>query len=140
MAGIAAGRVSLEAVEPRVQVRRLGSRRLVVSLAGDRIGADDLWLRVPYIGDRVEVFMDGQLVADQFYHGSPWDVGLRKFAKRLSGSELVFLFHPLSADAPFLSDLPPAVQARVTEQGSPFLWIGDLEVQPEYRTEVTFSP
>ena len=119
-------------------VRRVGDRRMVVSVAADDLPEDDIWLRVAYVGDRVEAFIGGKLVADHFYFGQPWDLGLRQFADRLRKDDLVFVFHPLTPDAPFLADLPDAVQAEMAKRSTPLLTIENPVVQPEYRTQVTF--
>jgi hypothetical protein len=123
-----------------VSVRRVGARRLVVSVSAEARQADDVWLRVPYVGDRVEAFIGGELVADHFYFGQTWDLGLRKFATRLASEDMVFVFHPLLPDAPYLADLPDAVRTELTERPSPLLRIQDPVAQAEYRTRVTFGP
>ncbi|MBB3062727.1 hypothetical protein FHS09_003576 [Microbulbifer rhizosphaerae] len=136
--GMSAWRVEFDKLQPAVTVRRVGSRRLVVSASDDKLRADDLWLRLPYVGDRVAAFLGGELVADHFYFGQPWDIGLRKFADRLVEEDLVFVFHPLSPDATYLGDLPASVQTELAEGGSPLLRIENPVAQPEYRTRVTF--
>ncbi len=138
-AGMSAWQVEFEKAEPSVKVRRVGERRLVVSVAANGLQADDLWLRVPYVGDRVEAFIGGELVADHFYFGQPWEIGLRTFAERLTHEDLVLVYHPLSPDAPFWGDLPPAVRTELANRASPMLEIEDPVLQPEYRTRVTFG-
>lgn len=138
--GLAARRLQFEPTRPPVTMRRVGARRLVVSVSDAALRSDDIWLRVPYIGDRVAAFIGGELVADHFYFGQPWDLGLRKFADRLNGEELVFVFHPLSSTASYLLDLPEGVQAELKARASPLLRIDDPIAQPEYRARVTFGP
>jgi hypothetical protein len=132
--------VEFEKTVPPVSVRRVGTRRLVVSAGVDAWQASDIWLRVPYIGDRVEAFIGGELVADHFYFGQPWDLSLRKFRNRLKGEDLVFVFHPLSPDASYRGDLPAAVQTELTEHAASLLKINELVVRPEYRARVSFQP
>ena len=45
-------------------------------------GLNDLFLIVDFKGDRAELFIDGELVADWFTTGLPWRVGLRRFDYR----------------------------------------------------------
>ncbi len=138
-AGMAARRLEFEPIEPRVEVTRVGKRRLVVSVDAAALRTNDLWLRMPYVGDRVAAFIDGELVADHFYFGQTWDLGLRKFADRLDDGDLVFVFHPLPPDVTYLGDLPPEVQAELKEGGSPLLRIDDPVAEPEYRARLAFG-
>lgn len=139
-AGMSAWQVQFEKMDPPVTVRRVGTRRLTVSVGANAWQASDVWLRVPYVGDRVEAFIGGELVADHFYYGQPWDLSLREFRNRLKDQDLVFVFHPLSSDASYLGDLPAAVQTEVAEKAGPLLKINELIVQPEYRTQISFEP
>lgn len=138
-AGLAAWRVEFAPVEPPVSVRRVGTRRLVVSVDTDAWQTDDVWLQVPYVGDRVEVFIGGQLAADHFYFGQPWELGLRKFVDRLHDEDMVFVFHPLVPDATYLGDLPMEVQTELADRVSPLLSIETPSALPEYRARVTFG-
>lgn len=139
-AGMSAWQVEFEKMEPLVTVQRVGTRRLTVSVGADAWQASDVWLGVPYLGDRVEAFIGGELVADHFYYGQPWNLSLREFRNRLKDQDLMFVFHPLSPDASYLGDLPTAVQAELAEHAAPLLKINELMVQPEYRTQVSFEP
>ncbi|MDQ8205009.1 beta-galactosidase [Pelagicoccus sp. SDUM812003] len=137
--GFAAWQVNFEAIEPPIKVRRIGERRLALSVSEEGLQTDDVWLRIPYVGDRVAAFIGGELVADHFYFGQPWDIGLRKFADRLSGEEMIFVFHPVHPDVTYLQDLPEAVQAELAERSKPLLRIENPTAQTEYRTRLTFS-
>ncbi|MBD5778063.1 beta-galactosidase [Pelagicoccus sp. NFK12] len=137
--GFADWQVKFEAVEPPVEVRRIGDRRLALSVSEGQLQTDDIWLQLPYIGDRVAAFIGGELVADHFYFGQPWDIGLRKFADRLADEEMIFVFHPVHPDVSYLLDLPESVQAEIKERGKPLLRIEDPAAQSEYRTRLTFG-
>jgi beta-galactosidase len=137
--GLAGWRVDFTPVEPTVAVKRVGARRLVVAVPAEALREDDVWLRLPYVGDRVAAFIGGRLVADHFYFGQPWNLGLRKFAHQLAGEDLVFVFHPLKPDAPYLGDLPEPVREELMKRALPILEIEDVVVQPEYRTRVSFG-
>lgn len=137
--GMAAWRIDFEAAEPPIKVRRIGERRLILSVTEEKIQTEDVWLQIPYVGDRVAAFIGGELVADHFYFGQPWDIGLRKFADRLADEEMVFVFHPVSPDVSYLGDLPEEVQKELTEGGEPLLRIEDPTTQSEYRTRLTFG-
>ncbi|MFE5244866.1 MULTISPECIES: beta-galactosidase [unclassified Streptomyces] len=47
-----------------------------VALDGD----GEVLLRLRYTGDAARAYLDGQLVADHFWYGPDWEIGLRRFA------------------------------------------------------------
>lgn len=51
----------------------------------------DIFLRVGYVGDIAEAYIDGQLVADNFYNGLTREIGLKRFVDRLAEHELVLM-------------------------------------------------
>ena len=93
-------------------------------------------LRVNYVGDVAMAFMKGQLVQDEFYHGEPWTIGLKRYYNDLKTDPLTFYFRPLQKNAPFLRDLPK--QAVPDFSDGAVVEIRDVEVVPEYRLRVTF--
>ena len=118
---------------PKWTCEKAGARRLVFKAEWPATGVSDLWLRVPYNGDRVEAYIHGKLVGDHLYQGSPWEVGLRKFGATTSTDGLMLLFHPSHRSYPYLQDIAPENLPRFTEGQDEFLEIGDLTVQAEYR-------
>ena len=55
----------------------------------------EILLRIGYEGDVGRLYAGGRLVADDFYHGRPWEVGLR----RIPAGELELKILPLRKDA-----------------------------------------
>jgi len=62
--------------------------------------AADAFLVVNYVGDVARACVDGRLVADDFYNGRPWEIGLRRFAPEVLEHGLTLQLLPLRADAP----------------------------------------
>ena len=81
-------------------------------------------------------FMKGQLVQDEFYHGQPWTIGLKRYYQDLQTDPLTFYFRPLRPNAPFLSDLPPG--SLPDFKGKPVVTIGDVDVVPQYKISIRF--
>jgi hypothetical protein len=125
---------------PKWTCEKAGARRLVFKAEWPASGVSDLWLRVPYNGDRVEAYINGKLVGDHLYQGSPWEIGLRKFGATTATDGLMLLFHPSHRSYPYLQDIAPENLPRFTEGQDEFLEIGDLTVQSEYRATLTSSP
>ena len=91
-------------------------------------------MRVNYVGDVAMAFMKGQLVQDEFYHGEPWTIGLKRYANDLKTDPLTFYFRPLRKNAPFLGDLPKQAVPDFTK--GPVVDIKNVEVIPEYKFNI----
>ena len=131
--------ISVESVTPQFEVKKAGPRRM--SFNGQWImdnvpQVQEYFLRVNYVGDVAMAFMKGQLVQDEFYHGEPWTIGLKRYYNDLKTDPMTFYFRPLQKNAPFLRDLPKEAVPDFSD-GS-VVEIRDVEVVPEYRLSVTF--
>jgi len=67
----------------------------------------DLRLRIHYVGDVARVTLGGRLLADDFWNGSPFELGLRALAPEVYSGELLLKVLPLRKRAPIL--LPEGV-------------------------------
>jgi beta-galactosidase len=63
-------------------------------------GVNELFLNLDYIGDAGRLYLDGRLIADDFYNGKSWEVGLKRFAPRVPEKTLTLKLLPLRKDAP----------------------------------------
>nr|MDT0662014.1 beta-galactosidase [Micromonospora sp. DSM 115978] len=63
-------------------------------------GGAEVLLRVRWIGDVGRAYLDGVLVADQFWYGPDWEIGLRRFRERAIAYGVELRLLPLAADAP----------------------------------------
>ena len=62
--------------------------------------AREVYLRVEYLGDIGCAYLGSHLIADNFYHGKTWEIGLRRFLPDLLQKGLTLKFLPLRRDAP----------------------------------------
>jgi hypothetical protein len=132
--GLPTWRVRFAEARPAVDVRRVGPRRIALAMRDGLGDASDAWVRVPYVGDRVAAFIDGALVADHFWQGSPWELSLRGFADRLRKHDMILLFHAAPRDASWLQDIPPAALPDFGPEQKSMLKIDGFEIVPEYRS------
>lgn len=63
-------------------------------------GVQEVFLRIDYVGDVGRAYLDGRLVADDFYNGKIWEIGLKRFAPRVFEKGLQLKFLPVRRDAP----------------------------------------
>ena len=130
--------VSVPSVTPLFEVKKAGPRRMSVNMSQLKSEEQVLeyFLKVNYIGDVAMAFMKGQLVQDEFYHGEPWTIGLKRYYNDLKTDPMTFYFRPLQPNAPFLRDLPK--QSVPDFKNGAVVDINDVEVIPEYRINIKF--
>ncbi|MCX6895414.1 MAG: hypothetical protein NTZ16_07965 [Verrucomicrobia bacterium] len=57
-------------------------------------------LRIRYVGDVARLTLNGKLIADNFYAGREFDLGLKRYAPEIFTGELRLQVLPLRRDAP----------------------------------------
>lgn len=73
-------------------------------LDGSYPGLKEVLLEINYVGDAARAYLDGRLIADHFYCGRPWRIGLKRFGPEAINRGLTLKFLPLSKDAPIYLD------------------------------------
>jgi hypothetical protein len=59
-------------------------------------------LRFHYVGDVARVTLNGKLLTDDFYNGTVFEVGLRRYAPEILKGDLRVAILPLRQDAPIM--------------------------------------
>ena len=131
---------TVEAVSPQIEVKKAGPRRMSVSFTAEAYSSltqvQEYFLRINYVGDVAMAFMKGQLAQDEFYHGEPWTIGLKRYYNDLNTDPLTFYFRPLRPDVPFLRDLPR--EAVPDFSNGPVVDVRQVEIVPEYKFQIKF--
>jgi hypothetical protein len=140
-AAFSSWRVTLPSFEFAAKTKEISSRKITVALP-QTIPAtvNDIYLTVNYTGDTGMDFVNGELVADNFYNGLPWQIGLRKFiSSPVKPKEMVFYFRPMQKNATYLLDLEPYPQ-YIPDFGksNTFLKISSISFTPQYKTTIKF--
>ncbi|WP_198042819.1 beta-galactosidase [Actinoalloteichus fjordicus] len=78
--------------------------------------AAELLLRLTYTGDAARAYVGGRLVADHFWFGPDWDVGLRRIAAEVRRHGIEIRVLPRATDARVYVD--PAVRHRFAAPGA----------------------
>jgi beta-galactosidase len=98
-------------------------------------GLSNLYLQIKYQGDLARLYSGNRLLADNFYSGRPWTVGLRRFLANDNGAgtKLTLSILPLRKDAPVYFQLPSPIHFPGDGQVSR---LGEVRLVPEYQLEV----
>ena len=117
--------------------------QIVVTLPADILdGVDNVYLRVDYIGDIGNCFLDGVLVADNFYNGSIWEIGLKQIlrGKANSAAELLILITPIRTSAGAVSYVPTGMAFNPDQGLAGIAEIHSISAVPEYKIALALSP
>ena len=63
-------------------------------------GLSDIFVNINYVGDVGRLYDGAQLLDDNFYNGTPWEVGLKRFAPEVLAKGMQLQILPLREDAP----------------------------------------
>jgi beta-galactosidase len=99
-------------------------------------GVSDLWLNVDYAGDIGRLYVGKSLVDDNFFNGTPWEIGLKRFLPDAANSGVRIKILPLRQDAPIYLDA--SVRSRLPIDGK-IAQVNSLTLKPEYEIVVTLS-
>jgi hypothetical protein len=109
-------------------------RLFVVADALD--GLSNLYLRIEYVGDVGRLYAGGQLLDDNFYNGTAWEIELKRFAPKALGRELDLKILPLRKNAPIYlaTDAWPSFPSN-----GEIAEIRNISVSPEYHVTVSMA-
>lgn len=134
-------RVTLPSYEFATSMKEISSRKISVALPQSiPQTVNDIVMTIQYTGDTGMGFLNGELVADNFYNGIPWQIGLRKFmASAVKPKEMVLYFRPMEKDASYLLDLQ-AYPEYIPDFGksNSYLKINNISFTPQYKTIIRF--
>ncbi|HSC55260.1 MAG TPA: beta-galactosidase [Phnomibacter sp.] len=134
-------RITVPSFEFAVKTKQVSSRKITVAMPQTvPAGVNDVFITVNYTGDTGMDFINGELVADNFYNGLPWQIGLKKFiSSPVKPKEMVFYFRPMQKNATYLLDLEPYPQ-YIPDFGksNTYQKINSISFTPQYKATIQF--
>jgi hypothetical protein len=129
-------RVKIPVYQSEFSVSKIQNNKYLVKIPGHPPSQiNDLFLDIDYYGDTGMGFLDGKLVTDNFFNGSPWTIGLKRFNHLKEDTELVLNFRPLYSDAPFLRDLRSS-GIVLSGEWFPGFELNRIGITPQYKVRV----
>jgi beta-galactosidase len=95
------------------------------------------FLRITYQGDIARLYDHGKLLDDDFYKGTPWEIGLSAFATKDPDPTLELSILPLPKNAPIY--LPAGAEPIFPADGQ-VAKLQDVKVVPEYEVVANLKP
>jgi len=111
---------------------QLFDNKAVVNLNEDSFdGVADIYLRIDYTGDIGNAFIDGKLINDNFYNGTTWEIGLKRFNPQVVDKGLYIHINPLRRGEYVTLDTSMALKQEFV--GDMAGTVHKIEAIPEYR-------
>ena len=130
-------KISLPKIEIEPEITKISENKLCIILPEKDKNLNDIFLNVDYIGDTGMAFINGKLVADHFYFGKAWDIGLKRFMNSTTNDKMVLYFRPLYKNAPFYQDFSTEIIPDFKESNS-FFRLNHIKFIPEYKVIIQF--
>jgi hypothetical protein len=100
-------------------------------------GLSNLFLRVDYTGDIARLSDSSRLLDDNFFNGTPWKIGMKRFLDRQETKDLVLEILPLRADSPiFFED---SVRKTFPAAGQ-ICQLRSIRIIPQYQLTLRTTP
>lgn len=96
-------------------------------------GLNDLWLKIKYVGDVAHLKAGNELLDDNFFNGSTWEIGLKRFSREALERGITLEIMPLRKDAPVYiqSDQAPDFGGR-----DDLAALVSVKAEPEYEVSL----
>jgi hypothetical protein len=89
-------RLAQKPLELEAAVKRVGPSRYTVTVpAWEDSAVKDVLLELNYRGDVGQAFLNGTMIADNFWNGAPWVIGLAEFREVLAREPLTVVITPV---------------------------------------------
>lgn len=113
----------------------INRNKATLSLSEDAFdNIEDIFLRINYKGDVGNAFIDGRLINDNFYNGTTWEIGLKRFYPEVIDKEIYFYVKPLKNGEYITID--SAMDLKTKFVGETIAQIDNIEAVPEYRVMI----
>lgn len=79
-------------------------------------GVKEVMLQIDYKGDIGYAFIDGELIHDNFWNGTPWEIGLKQFEKEITEKGMYVYISPIKIGSKVKSDSTMAARMETAEE------------------------
>ncbi|MGA3159997.1 MAG: beta-galactosidase [Terracidiphilus sp.] len=106
----------------------------IVLPQGGLDGLSDLYLEVHYQGDEARLLDGSRLLTDNFFNGTTWQIGLKRFLLASASATFTLQILPLNLKSPIFFE--PGKQPKFGKDGQAGA-LYSVEALPEYQVELT---
>jgi len=111
-------------------VKRIGTFRYETEIPETYDDCKEALLQIEYIGDIGNAFVDGELISDNFYNGSVWEIGLKNAWHPDTGRKITFVINPLKENVKI--DVSSTMAGRAEKSEGMTAVIKSIRIKPVY--------
>ncbi len=119
---------------------QVDENKVVLSFPSDLLkNTHNVLLRIDYVGDMGQAYIDGKLVHDNFYNGTSWEIGLRQLEQKLNGKELLIMIVPVEEHSGGRRYVQTGMAFRPDLDGERIASINQITLVSEYKIPLHLS-
>ena len=127
--------IRLPEVKSTIEFEGIGSPEVKIKATAAALdGVSNVFLRVRYFGDSAKMETKGEILCDNLFDRTPWEIGLKRFREKLTGDPFVLTVTPPKPIAEIVDNMEINSEAAKTAKAT-----GDLQVG-KYEAAATSSP
>ncbi len=115
--------------------KKINNQKAIIKMPFDAFDEiNDIYLYIDYEGDIGNAFIDGRLINDNFYNGTIWEIGLKRFYPEILNKEMYFYIVPVKKGKTITID--SAMTLRKEFSGEQLADIHSIKAIPEYKIDI----
>jgi beta-galactosidase len=119
----------------QLDIEKISVDKTIVKFAPDTLeNVDNVLLQIDYLGDIGQAFVNGKLIADNFYNGTTWEIGLREAAPTLP--EMLITVTPITQNNGGARYVPTGMAFRPDGGGEYLCAIHSITAHPIYKIPI----
>lgn len=124
--------VFIKSIDPNIEINKINSNKAVVKIPNTLPKyCSDFIVNLNYLGGSANAKIDNQIVTDNLFNGTTWDIGLKRFIDKNKNKELVFTVQEWSNKITGVSsDLVEEVKRRGTKTEK-------ISIHPQYSINIS---
>ncbi|MEM3859595.1 MAG: hypothetical protein QW478_09365, partial [Candidatus Micrarchaeaceae archaeon] len=119
------------------EVKPIAKNKVIVNFKDNFDEFKEVLMKIDYFGDIGYAFIENELINDNFYNGSTWEIGLKRFEKQLLKNGMRIYISPVKSDFIINNDSPMA--GRNEFSGEKVAIINSIQIVPVYEVKIDFG-
>ena len=130
-------KIKLNHNEFNYELKQINFDRYVLKFKDNFDQFKELIMKIEYFGDIGYAFSGNELINDNFYNGSVWEIGLKKFEKQLLNNGMRIYISPVKEDSAVKNDSPTAGRSESSKRK--IGRINSIQIEPVYEIKIDFE-
>lgn len=127
--------IELEEKEVDIKIEQEEDNKAIIKINKDSFErVKDIFLSIDYTGDIGNAFIEGHLINDNFFNGTSWEIGLKRYYPELCNNDLYLYITPIQKGKVVIKDSSMAPQQEFI--GEMIAKINSIKTKVVYNTTI----